>query len=248
MSKHNFLITVVAVLAVLMCSSAMAQTDSVWIESATVYPGGIYSTSMQCLFYQDFGSLEVPLISSSEDLVYDSVTKEGSIIPENMLIGGIIKNDGNRILINFVPTLPLKSIEPPGGKLCEIYFHIKPSAMIQTIYMDTLTDTIFMDPDSLVITLTWLRGWSPDGLTQIPLAFQPGYVEIIAGAPCGDANDDGEVNVSDAVRIIDYIFVGGEPPVLFYLADVNLDDIVNISDAVYLINYVFQNGPDPCAN
>ncbi len=243
MRKYNFLLTVVAVLAVLMCSSAMAQTDSIWIESVTANPGGIYSVSMHCLFYQDFGSLEVPLVSSNEALVFDTVTKEGSIVPENMLIGGIVKNDGNRILINFVPTLPLHSIEPPGGKLCEIYFHIKPNALNQVIAIDTLADTIYLEP----LTLTWLRGWAPDGLTQIPLAFEPGYIEVVSGAPCGDANDDGDVNVSDAVRIIDYIFVGGDPPVLFYLADVNLDGLVNISDAVYLINHIFCGGPAPCA-
>jgi len=243
MSKHSFLIIVAAVIAALMCSPAMAQNDSIWIESEMVYPGGIYSVSMYCQIYQEFGSLEVPLVSSSEALVFDTVTKEGSVIPEEMFIGGIIKNDGNRILINFIPAFPLNPISPPGGKLCEIYFHIKPNAMNQVIAMDTLTDTIYTDP----LTLTWLRGWAPDGITQIPLAFAPGYVEVIPGVPCGDANNDGVVGVSDAIRIINYIFVGGAPPDPFYIADVNVDDLVNISDAVYIINYIFQVGPGPCA-
>jgi hypothetical protein len=243
MSKHSFLIIVAAVIAALMCSPAMAQNDSIWIESEMVYPGGIYSVSMYCQIYQEFGSLEVPLVSSSEALVFDTVTKEGSVIPEEMFIGGIIKNDGNRILINFIPAFPLNPINPPGGKLCEIYFHIKPNAMNQVIAMDTLTDTIYTDP----LTLTWLRGWAPDGITQIPLAFQAGYIEVLSGADCGDANDDGTVNISDAVYIIDYIFVGGNPPVLYYLADVNLDGKINLTDVIYLVNYIFRGGPEPCA-
>jgi hypothetical protein len=60
---------------------------------------------------------------------------------------------------------------------------------------------------------------------------------------CGDANDDGIINVSDAVYIINYVFVPGFPaPDPLCSADVNGDDIVNISDAVYLINYVFVPG------
>lgn len=42
-----------------------------------------------------------------------------------------------------------------------------------------------------------------------------GLVVADSGAndTCGDANGDGSVNVSDAVWIINYVFVGGDPPV-----------------------------------
>jgi Dockerin type I domain len=63
---------------------------------------------------------------------------------------------------------------------------------------------------------------------------------------CGDANSDGTVNVSDAVHIINYVFVGGEPPDLIASADVNCDGSVNISDAVWIINYIFLGGFPPC--
>jgi von Willebrand factor type A domain/Dockerin type I domain len=63
---------------------------------------------------------------------------------------------------------------------------------------------------------------------------------------CGDANTDFAVNVSDAVFIINYVFVGGEAPAPLYIADANCDDAVNVSDAVYVINYVFVGGPVPC--
>lgn len=246
MSRSSFLIICTIVFAALMCSPVMAQTDSLWIESITVNPGGIYSVSMHCQIYQDLSGLEVPLISSGEALAFDTVTKEGSIIPENMIIGSIIKNNRNKIRINFIPPFPLDTIHPPGGKLCEIYFHIRPNAGDQVITIDTLTDTI-IHPISMDTMYTWLRAWAPDGLTQIPLAFELGEIEVVTGMPCGDANNDGNVDVSDALWIINYIFVGGDPPVQYYLADVNVDDLVNISDAVYLINYIFRDGPEPCA-
>ncbi len=62
----------------------------------------------------------------------------------------------------------------------------------------------------------------------------------------GDCNGDGDINVSDAIVIINYIFIGGDPPDPFIMGDPNCDDAVNVSDAVYLINYIFIGGPPPC--
>jgi len=63
----------------------------------------------------------------------------------------------------------------------------------------------------------------------------------------GDADDDGFINVVDAVYLISFLFKGGPPPVpeLWY-ADVNCDDDVDIADVVYLINYLFKSGASPC--
>jgi CubicO group peptidase (beta-lactamase class C family) len=63
---------------------------------------------------------------------------------------------------------------------------------------------------------------------------------------CGDASGDEAVNVSDAVYIINYVFVGGNPPNPFKAGDANCDNSVNVSDAVWIINYVFVGGNSPC--
>jgi CubicO group peptidase (beta-lactamase class C family) len=63
---------------------------------------------------------------------------------------------------------------------------------------------------------------------------------------CGDANGDETVNVSDAVHIINYVFVGGDPPDPIESGDCNCDDTCNVSDAVWIINYVFVGGSEPC--
>ena len=64
----------------------------------------------------------------------------------------------------------------------------------------------------------------------------------------GDANNDGTINVSDAVWIINYVFIGGESPrPELFQGDANCDSGVNVSDAVLIINYVFIGGdPPPC--
>ena len=70
----------------------------------------------------------------------------------------------------------------------------------------------------------------------------------ITDVVCGDANGDGTVNVSDAVYIINYVFVGGDAPDPLCSGDANGDETVNVSDAVYIINYVFVGGDPPVAD
>jgi len=64
---------------------------------------------------------------------------------------------------------------------------------------------------------------------------------------CGDSNGDDDVNLGDAVAIINYIFKGGDAPDPLYMADVNRDDIINAGDAIGIINYIFKDGPAPCS-
>jgi hypothetical protein len=61
----------------------------------------------------------------------------------------------------------------------------------------------------------------------------------------GDANADGDINISDAVHIINYVFIGGEEPQPLESGDANCDGDVNISDAVMIINYIFIAGNTP---
>jgi len=62
---------------------------------------------------------------------------------------------------------------------------------------------------------------------------------------CGDVNNDSIVNVSDAIYIINYLFIPGSPvPLPLCSADINGDGIVNISDVVTIVNYVFLGEPE----
>ncbi|NIP43170.1 MAG: hypothetical protein GWN61_10920 [candidate division Zixibacteria bacterium] len=64
--------------------------------------------------------------------------------------------------------------------------------------------------------------------------------------PCGDANNDGSVNVSDATYIYNYVFLGGCEPNPMESGDCNCDGMCNVSDAVMIINHVFVGGGEPC--
>ncbi|MEE9442854.1 MAG: M28 family peptidase [candidate division Zixibacteria bacterium] len=61
----------------------------------------------------------------------------------------------------------------------------------------------------------------------------------------GDANGDDNVNVGDAVFLINHVFKQGPAPYPLISGDANCDDDVNVGDAVYIINHVFKGGPEP---
>jgi Dockerin type I domain len=71
-------------------------------------------------------------------------------------------------------------------------------------------------------------------------------MNFAAAYVCGNANGVDDVDVSDAVWIINYVFVGGDPPNPIQSGDVNCDGTCNVSDAVWIINYVFVGGNEPC--
>lgn len=63
---------------------------------------------------------------------------------------------------------------------------------------------------------------------------------------CGDANGDSRVNVADVVYILNYVFLGGDPPrPVLACGNSNSDIVVNVSDAVYLIGCIFVGGICP---
>jgi len=62
---------------------------------------------------------------------------------------------------------------------------------------------------------------------------------------CGDADNNGEVNVADLVYMVNYIFKAGPPPEILESADVNASGEINVADLVYMVDYVFKGGPPP---
>jgi len=70
-----------------------------------------------------------------------------------------------------------------------------------------------------------------------------------AGTPFrrGDSNGDGTVDLSDAVHLLDWLFLGGEVPGCLTASDGNGDLTHDLTDAVYLLGYLFLSGPVPPA-
>ena len=62
-----------------------------------------------------------------------------------------------------------------------------------------------------------------------------------------DPNDDGAVNITDGIYVLNYLFIGGPAPTCKESADPNDDGMVNITDGIYILNYLFLGGPAPVA-
>ncbi len=65
-------------------------------------------------------------------------------------------------------------------------------------------------------------------------------------AVCGDVDASGDVIISDALYLINYIFQIGPPPLDPDGGDVNCSGQLDIGDAVYIVNYLFAGGPQAC--
>jgi hypothetical protein len=63
----------------------------------------------------------------------------------------------------------------------------------------------------------------------------------------GNANDDGRVDIADAVWILNDLFGDGPPSPCPDASDANDSGVVDISDPLFLINYLFlaNGGPPP---
>ncbi len=63
---------------------------------------------------------------------------------------------------------------------------------------------------------------------------------------CGDANGDGQVDISDLVAMIDY-FIEFEWPECPAAMNVDcIDGVLWMYDVTYMIDYMFNGGPAPC--
>ena len=60
-----------------------------------------------------------------------------------------------------------------------------------------------------------------------------------------DCNDDGEVDISDALFILGWLFTDGTPPRCIAAANANGDEGVDISDPTYLLQFLFNAGTAP---
>ena len=61
----------------------------------------------------------------------------------------------------------------------------------------------------------------------------------------GDSNQDSEVDISDAIAVVSYLFLGGETLQPEQAADINADGELDLADAVYLLNFLYRGGPQP---
>lgn len=59
----------------------------------------------------------------------------------------------------------------------------------------------------------------------------------------GDVNADSAANLTDAVVLLNYLFLNGPVPACLKSADTNDNGAIDLTDSVYLVNYLFLEDP-----
>jgi hypothetical protein len=63
----------------------------------------------------------------------------------------------------------------------------------------------------------------------------------------GDTDDNNRLELTDAVRTLNFLFTGGPPPACLDTGDVDDNGRLELTDAVRVLNFLFTGGPPPAA-
>lgn len=91
--------------------------------------------------------------------------------------------------------------------------------------------------------LVRLRVMNSDGMGDV----SERLISVGSIPVCGDADRSEQVDLSDAVFLVNYVFSGAPAPDPLESADVDCSNQVDLTDVIYLIAYIFNGGSAPCA-
>lgn len=104
------------------------------------------------------------------------------------------------------------------------------------------------------------------GITALALTFAGGraasadevggggdFIPGVIAERNGDTNADGVRDMSDAVALLSYLYLGGpaprplacEPNATFHNGDVNGSGVIELADAIWMLNWLFKGGRAP---
>jgi len=72
-----------------------------------------------------------------------------------------------------------------------------------------------------------------------------GALPAVVSPARGDVDRDGDLDVTDPILILQYLFLGGARPYCLSVADADASGPVDVTDAVYLLLHLFAGGPAP---
>jgi hypothetical protein len=84
------------------------------------------------------------------------------------------------------------------------------------------------------LRLAWWAGPIALAAPRVPAQADPPYIR-------GDANSDGEVDISDGIHVLNYLFIGGPSPRCPAIADANASGSVDISDGIAILSFLFSS-------
>ncbi len=131
--------------------------------------------------------------------------------------------------INETPDLPIGE-----GDVLKMYFTVGNTA--------AAGDSVILSLDGYTSYTAEFEGTA----IAYDVVYESGIVSIPNCLVRGDANNDGGIDISDLVQLVEYSFNGGTPPSPIELGDVNCSGAIDISDIVLLVAFMFNSGAPPC--
>ena len=217
-----------------------AESQRVWAEmnpygSGNNFPDNVLGTPG--------GDVSKYFIMSNEEFDYDQIYScvwpdmypdEGWLPVNEQVCGDLANGYDTRFLLSFGP---FDQIVPGESLIFAVAFVIG-----ETLHVDPLNlavDPNMKDPDRFYANLDF------SSLVQNAQVAQELYNDNFFVFFPGDVTNDEVVDIEDVVYLINYFFIGRDPPSPLKVGDVNRDCVVDLEDVVYLINYLFLNGPPP---
>jgi len=142
---------------------------------------------------------------NSADVEITSVSFAGSVLSTDFVRDFSVDPTNNEVVIYWA-CFSGKLFPQTGGLLATMWAQVPVSTYNQSVDLDSAflgpaTEFVFCPSSGGVLT----PAYNDCGAAEIVILVSP-------PAACGDVNCDGTCNVSDAVAIINYVFVGGNNP------------------------------------
>lgn len=170
-------------------------------------------------------------------------------------------NDPNQIELHTKTTREIKTVKELEKIILSKGITIgKPDFVIDSYIFEQADDAIFSlkaDADSNLLNSheILLRYWGETAddesfyaETTLESPFEEvedGKVTVTTDFIRGDANSDGNIDITDAVYTLNYLFMGGLSPPCEDAADTDDSGKIDISDTILILNYLFTGGSPP---
>ena len=139
--------------------------------------------------------------------------------------------------------MPIRFGSTPGSdrRIANLIVDISPDAVPGSTTLVELENGLGTPPLNNIITV--------EGQTVRPALGEGGRIVVanLSFPPPrffrrGDTDGNGEVNITDCIVTLNYMFNGGDPPVCHDAADATDDGVVDISDPVFVLGFLFRGG------
>ena len=233
--------------------------NRMWVGDVRVYPG------LEAVYIPVGLSHDVPVQALQVAASFDPEFIE--VVDVDYLLGDLRHLNAELLAFNisnnperpYVTSGIIFDIEPPydgrtlapgtNQRILNIIANISPLAPSQGSASFRLTNGAGEPPLENILTVN-SQTVLPRLENRGTVFFEPAEMRAEAFVR-GDTNGNQLVNISDAVVLLGYLFLGGEPVSCLDGADSNDSGTINVADAAYILNFLFRGGamlPPPYPN